>query len=398
MHKYKVPTINKFIFSVAFVLIGLGLIRACVEIFGTTLLGQLKNCALLIMLLLFGKSIFKSLDKWSLCYIVLMFLGFLAHLSIDLDSQNEPFREFVNWVSIVILLSLYRYNLFSRPLPLFFILMFFFFMETSMAIYERLTFSNIITFSENEFYSFDVDSFLDEKDFRSRSLLFHPLTNANVLSIIMAFILVNHYIKTKMKFVLLSIGLMALLAFNSRTAMLCWLLILCFRFVLFNKSFVYTGLIILFAYLFLPYIFQIVQELGILGRLNFDFSDSSSETRLLAYVIFAGQEWNLENILLGGRIIKMPYTNLSLENGILLNLSYWGWIIGSLKFIFEMIISYGCLSEYSVKERLLVMFSFWGVALGNNNIFSPTFFSFYILIFIAFDIFDKSKLNNPNIQ
>ncbi len=391
MFLYKAPIINKVIFSVAFVIIASGLMQVCIEFWGSTLLGRLKNGILLLIFLWFNRHIFSSLDKWELGYIILMLIGFIAHLNIILDSHIDPFREMVNWVSMVVLLSLYRYNSFGKPILPLVVLVVFFFLETSIAIYERFTFSNIINFSENEFYSFEADTFSDDKGFRSRSLLFHPLTNANVLSIMMSFILVNRYMKKGMKFILLFMGLLALFSFNSRGAMLCWILILFFRFVLFNKSLVYTGFIILLAYLFLPPIFQIVQDTGILGRLDFDFSDSSSETRLLAFAIFAEQDWNIESILLGGKIITMPNSNLSLENGILLNLGYWGWIIGSLKLIYEIIISYKCLSSYPVKEKLLIMFAFWGVAFANNNVFSPVFFSFYILIFMASDIFNYMK-------
>lgn len=380
---------GKLLFLFTYAIVFLGEISACTEFLGATILGQLKNIALLLMLVFFNKKIFTSLDKWSLRYVILMFMAFLGHLIIDLDRDVNPFHEFTSWCSIVIILSLYRKKLFGSPILPFFILMCFFLIEFSFAVYERITLSNIITFHENDFYNFAADTFSEDKEFRSRSLLYHPLTNANVVSIIMGFILVNKNMRKEIKYILLAIGIIALFSFNSRGAMLCWILILLYRFFFMKKKFVYIGIFIFFFYITVPIILPFIQENGIFGRLSFDFSDDSSGTRILAFVLFGEQEWDLSNIIFGGKFLTMPGSNLSIENGVLLTLAYWGWIVGTLKLLIEFIISYKCLSNYDAKEKMIVLFSFWGVAMMNNNVFSPLFLIFYILIFIAFDVFDN---------
>lgn len=85
----------------------------------------------------------------------------------------------------------------------------------------------------------------------------------------------------------------------------------------------------------------------------------------------------------------MPGTDLLLENGILLNLSYWGWIVGALKTIFEVLMTYIFLKNRPKQEIFIIMFSFWGVALTNNIITG--------MLPLTFFLFAYSALGSTNI-
>ena len=82
----------------------------------------------------------------------------------------------------------------------------------------------------------------------------------------------------------------------------------------------------------------------------------------------------------------MPGTILSLENGVLLTLGYWGWIIGVLKVVLEFLLTYKCLYNYEVKDKIIILTSFWGVAYMNNNSFNPLMLSMFVIVFIAFNV------------
>ena len=155
--------------------------------------------------------------------------------------------------------------------------------------------------------------------------------------------------------------------------------------MLYSKKIVF--LLICLA-LILPSMYTALMEKELLGRLDFDFSDNSSQTRLLAFLLFAAQPWTLKSILFGGEVIMMPGTDLSIENGVLLTLSYWGWVIGFLKNLLELVISYRCLRGYLIKDRFIILMAFWGVSFTNNNSFKPTMFAFYAIIFVFFQFLE----------
>ena len=124
---------------------------------------------------------------------------------------------------------------------------------------------------------------------------------------------------------------------------------------------------------------------GILGRFTFDnLIDESSLTRLSSFYYFMNQYWSISSVLMGGKLLYMPGTKLLLENGVLLNLGYWGWIIGLLKIVIEISLTYKLLSLYTNQEKFIVMLSFWGVGLMNNNTFNSLCLTFFLFTFVSF--------------
>ena len=159
-----------------------------------------------------------------------------------------------------------------------------------------------------------------------------------------------------LKIFLILIGLLALWAFNSRGAILIWIIILIIRFVLNKIDLLHIIVPSIILILVAPYAVEWINS-GALGRFSFDFSDSSALTRLSAFIYFQTHDWNLENILLGGDLIYMPGTDLIIENGVLLNMSYWGWVIGTLKIFLEIYITYRLLNLYANKEKFVLLLS-----------------------------------------
>lgn len=159
-----------------------------------------------------------------------------------------------------------------------------------------------------------------------------------------------------------------------------------------NKNIVLVSLSGLAAYIALPFVLDFIANNEIFGRLNEGVEDGSTQTRLDAFMFFAMHQWNTTNILLGGDIIYMPGSILSLENGVLLNLGYWGWIIGSLKTIMEVVISYKLLpADFDAKTKMIIMAACWGVAFMNNNSFQPLVFSYFMFVNIAFRHINNQK-------
>ena len=142
-----------------------------------------------------------------------------------------------------------------------------------------------------------------------------------------------------------------------------------------------------------PFIFEYISS-GEFGRFTLDFTDDSTATRIMSFVYFANQDWNMETILLGGRYIEMPGTDLLLENGILLNLSYWGWLVGALKTILEMLVTYIVLKKRPKQEIFIILFSFWGVAMTNNIIMGVLPLTFFLLAYSALNTQIINRLNN----
>ena len=139
-------------------------------------------------------------------------------------------------------------------------------------------------------------------------------------------------------------------------------------------------------------IIDIIIRSQVLGRLDFDFSDGSSATRFDAFRYFANQRWDLDWILFGGKLIKMPGSDLYLENGILLSMGYWGWFWGLAKPLLEILVTYRCLSNYSIKEKLIIMAATWLVALTNNNTMGVFVLLYFMLSNFSFNSrysFDK---------
>lgn len=357
--------------------------------FGSTFIGWVSHFFMLLVLLPMIKYAVLGKEKLFTIYAFVMITAFVFHVIVRKPAFDINFWEVSSWILIVYLMYISREIKFQKPI-LFYVALFFFMAECSIAILERITSSWIFQYDSEILDSFILEGDISQNGFRSFSMLGHPLNNANVVSLFLGFLLVNHKLKKKYKILLMLIGLLALWAFNSRGAILIWIIILIVRFVLYKINLLHIMVPSIILILVAPYAVEWINS-GALGRFSFDFSDSSALTRLSSFIYFQTHNWNLENILLGGDLIYMPGTDLIIENGVLLNMSYWGWVIGTLKIFLEIYITYRLLNQYANKEKFVLLLSFWGVALMNNNVFNPLVLTFFLFAYSAFYVTDISS-------
>lgn len=384
-------SMKKYIFIFCILFLFLSNISFIRMIVGPTYLGWFTNCTYVIGIIFLLPDVYKRASKQEWLYIFMMILGLVFH-SLLPDNKKYTIVDSVQWIfPIVILIASRKYNL---PRYFFQILLCFFIINCILAIVE-------FRLQKNLFDYYYVESFVDgaaNNAFRAFALMEHPLYSANITAVIMSFILVQKNISWKYKTILLALGTFALLSFNSRAALIIWPCLLIYRTLLYNRRRIYIIILGLLVYvLFLNDFMSFIQQNStIFGRLaeKNSLQDESALTRLLSYVIFWNSRWNSEDIVLGGRILFLPGTEYSLENGILLTISWWGWIVGALKVTLELIISFLCLKNYMVKDKWIVMIACWGIAFANNNSFNTFVFVFFIIAFLGFNSLDKTqKLN-----
>ena len=80
-----------------------------------------------------------------------------------------------------------------------------------------------------------------------------------------------------------------------------------------------------------------------------------------------------------------------------LNLSYWGWIVGSIKSFAEIYLTYKCLSFYSFNDKIIIMLAIWGVASLNNNMTYIMLLSFFLLANIFLNTENHCGMKIKNI-
>lgn len=384
---------NDSLLEVIFFLLSFTTIFALREIIGGKSISQLY-CVILLLLFY---HIIKNKDKILLIgkiYMYALSFGFLLHFmqgSVEINRIGDDL--FARLIPILILSIFLSKNkqlncrLFSIAFLLFYIA------ECSLAIYEKMTMDHIIHYAEIEDLQATSFEMLDTTEFRSFSLMLHPLYNANTISVCLSFILFKD-IKLPQKVILICLGLVALWAFNSRGALIVWAILIVYRLLLFQSNWIYTFLIIGVMYFVIPILLDYIQFTGILGRLStFDLSDGSSATRLEAFTEFFNQKWTSEDIFIGGRVLNYNGTNVSLENGALLDLGYWGFIVGSIKIIIELVMTYLSVKAYPLKERIFIMISFWGVAFMNNNSYSTWLMAIFVLCLISL----KNNFSNESL-
>ena len=89
-----------------------------------------------------------------------------------------------------------------RPQILLFLALAFYSTECGIAVYERITTNRLFTYDTDIMEGFVTIGDSIASEFRSFSLLGHPLNNANVVSLFMGFLLVNNSLKNKYKDIL----------------------------------------------------------------------------------------------------------------------------------------------------------------------------------------------------
>lgn len=371
-----------FIFCVLVVFIG-NISFFKITATSNTYIGWLLNFTYIVGMVLLIPSTYKKGKQIEWLYIGIMLLGLILHACLP-QQEKYPIANSTQWIFlIVIIIASRKYH---SPRLLFYILITFFLTHCLLAIIEYKLQTNLFDYSFVEnFKNFSEGS----KNFRAFGLMEHPLYAANVTVIIMSFIMISKDINRVLQMMLLSLGIVAMVSFNSRAGLVICGSLLVYRFLLFNIKLIYIIVLgaLVYSLFFSDIISVIKQNDNIFGRLSAkeSLSDGSSLTRVLSYYFFWNTRWNFQDIVFGGRIIYMPGTDLSLENGVLLTISWWGWLVGTTKVLLELYISYMYLNKYRIKEKMIVMIACWGTAFANNNSINTFVFAFFIISFISFN-------------
>ena len=349
-----------------------------------------QNIRLINFILLPLVALFLTVRRYNLScvesiYVIGLSVGFILHVLIGVNNISGIGDSlFVRIVPILLLSLAFRQKVKPKVFIIFFFL--FYILECGLSIYEKLSLTHCYDY--NNIDNFMATSVLmdDTTSFRSYSLMLHPLFNANTVSICLAFILCSYHIKDIYKFLLFALGLFALWGFNSRGAMIIWGIILLYRIILYKTKLAYTIIILIVLYFALPPLIEWVLFSGYFGRLaDFDFTDGSTLTRFEAFDAFQSEKWNFYDILAGGREFCYPGTNLILENGFLLDLGYWGIIVGSIKVICEILITYKAIKYYPIRDKIIIFFAMWGVAFMNNNSYQTWLIPIFVMACICFN-------------
>jgi len=175
----------------------------------------------LLLILATVKAAFFTTDRFNLenmkyelwiitIAVVMCMVKYLIH---DVAAIQRLYLTFI----CPMLLSILLYNATppSRKIVRILILLFFF-AECLLAIYERVLSVNVFPYVDED----TIDNLADLQ-FRSTSILGHPLMNALVVSTIMASVMISDT-KLVIKGAVYSLGLIAILCFNARGATLLW--------------------------------------------------------------------------------------------------------------------------------------------------------------------------------
>ncbi|MFV5702416.1 hypothetical protein ACM55F_11145 [Flavobacterium sp. XS2P12] len=353
-------------------------------------IGWLINVTYLMGIPLLLSSTYKKGNKVERLYIGVMFFGMILHAILP-EKEKYPVTDALQWIFLAVIVIASRK--YYTPRFMFYILIAFFISHCVLAVIEYKMQMNLFDYS----YVAKFNEFSAKMDFRAFGLMEHPLYSANVTLIIMSFIMISKDINWVLKILLLLLGSLAMISFNSRTATIILGCLLIYRYVLYNLKPIYIIVLGTLVYtLFLnDFTYFIQQNSNIFGRLaeKNNLTDDSSLTRLMSYFFFWNERWSFQDIVFGGRTIYMPGTEVSIENGILLTIAWWGWIVGVLKVILELIISYLCLKKYNIKDKLIVMIACWVTAFANNNSINTFVFAFFIVSFLSINSLANNKYN-----
>lgn len=259
------------------------------------------------------------------------------------------------------------------------ILCVFFVLECLLAIYERKY--NIILFPyvEDDYYMSMVEQ---EKtwQFRSSSLLGHPLFNANFVSFSLCLLLCCDRIKVVYRYILALLGLFAILGFNARGATIVTLCLVIYKLYMILKGqksklnkYLFFALIVVSLYYAIDFVMN--SDWG--GRLMQDeLMDESAQTRL------SFSEY-LNHISLISFPTWVETVNKS-ENSYLFILISYGFVLGGILIYSLLRLFFHYLAPYTRQVQILLFVSAIGIGSMNNNLASPGLFSWFFLYLLAF--------------
>lgn len=275
------------------------------------------------------------------------------------------------------------------------IVIYFFLIEATISIVEKITLSLAFNFESSTYLS-------NNYEFRSRSLMGDPLNNAMLITTILAFIATTKKLSSANKLLLFFLGFFSLLSFNARWAILISVFIIFPRIIFelisqfknkFNRNIFLILLTIAINFLVI-YLFN--SDFG--GRLlhNEELYDGSAETRLKVFEFYKFiNSWDLLfGNSLNEKFLLSKLNSAGIENGIIAMIVHFGIIftVPILVFTFKMYNT--LLKVYSFIDRVFILIVFYMVGVSNPNLVIPVqhiIFLFSYYSFRNFKIFNTSN-------
>ena len=285
----------------------------------------------------------------------------------------------IGWITIPFICAL-TLSLDNRSLKAMqIVLCIFFVAECLLAIYERKTNVVFFPYVEDDYYLSMVEQG-QTWQFRSSSLLGNPLFNANFVSFSLCLLLCCDSIKVVYRYILALLGLFAILGFNARGATIvtsCLVLYKLFMILKGQKSKLNKYLFYALIVGSLSYAIDFVVNSDWGGRLmQNELMDGSAQTRL------SFSEY-LNHISLISFPTWVETVNKS-ENSYLFILISYGFVLGVILIYSLLRLFFHYLAPYTRQVQILLFVSAIGIGSMNNNLASPSLFSWFFLYLLAF--------------
>ena len=350
----------------------------------------------IMITLVFKKIRYKKIDIYILILAVIIII---FKFSIGQDYINTVIR----FLAIPVLLSICFENLARKELTvLFWAVIFFYVLNCSLSIVEWILNRNFFGDPEGNPY------WLRMGFFRSTSLLGHPLTNAQVVSVIMAFIAVFDFKKKYIQIILFFLGYVSLFCFNARGAILV-VTIFAFPYFLWKLSKTVqksTKWLIGFGvFCMICSMLYLVIQTPLGGRLvNMEILDGSGQTRLGAFQFYKYYQtideflWGIHYDNIGHILDKV--SGETVENGVIMLLIFYGifFTIPMLLLLFRF--QYHKLSVYPKYEKWLLLAIFFIIGTMNPNLAMPIQWVMWVFTYYAFrpELFPQRNENEIHIK
>lgn len=329
-------------------------------------------------------SFLKKYNKVSFILIIEAIIAILLKWSVGQDY----FKNLLLFIFIPICTSIVFETLPNERIKhLKRIVLFFFIIECSLAIYERIfyiNFFNIEDLTREELLYYNPENW----EFRSTSLLGHPLANAMGVTTILSFILTSK-IKIQNKLLYFLLGYISLFCFNARGAIIISsILMIPYVFHLIKKHNYHKKILYTLSALSLSVIGYIILTTSLGGRLfNTDkLLDGSAQTRLDVFDFT--RFINLEQLLLGDSSLYVFLMRKleagGVENGIISLIIDWGLILTLIILPTLILFHYKKLSIYSTSDKIWIMAIFYILGTMNPNLATPVQWTIWIFAYYAF--------------
>lgn len=274
------------------------------------------------------------------------------------------------------------------------VIMFFLF-ESGTVIAEWLTMQNFF-FIKNEYYT-QPEASMGRWAFRGQGVFVHPILSSMVISVMIQFIL-SSTIKINAKYIFLLIGLMAMLAINTRTGIVLTVIMLLptlfnnYKNIIRRKR---RRMISLAVVLLLGMFIYLILNTDLGGRLfNEGLIDKSSRQRLVAlsFLDVVSSEW-----LLYGRmdfIDAMLATNVGwVENGYIAFILKYGLIAG-VPLLLSLIWVHICqLKRFTMVGSICIFLTYYLFAATNPHLASQAIWMYFLFSYYAFFPHRQTKLS-----